>query len=275
MKKIIFIVLFLFVGYGITSAGGWPQPKGKYYIKGYFNLLNGNSIFDGNGDVLDINYDVKWRSIGLYGEYGITDKLTIIANIPVNNSLDISASDKLSGFGDIVTGFKYGISNNGSSSLAISLFQQLGISNREVISGNYLALGDGQYAQTLQIDYGKGFNFGSKNAYFNAYVGYRDRKNGFSDEIKAGLELGSKVFTDKLLFILRSDMVFPDNKLEVDGGFDAGNYFGNNVSYISFSPEFNYFISDNLIVNLGLGGAILAKNIYAAPSISFGIAYKN
>jgi hypothetical protein len=256
------------------NAGGWPQPKGKFYLKLSYNTLNAKSIFDADGDVFDLNYDAKWSGIGLYGEYGLFNNFTVIADIPFNNKLKLGDNNELSSLGDVNIGLKYGISGvNGAS---ISLYQQIGTGTQELQDNNIvLATGDGQYAQVVKFDYGSGFKLGSKDAYYNLYAGYRDRKNGFNDEIKAGLEIGSRVFTNKLLFILRSDMVFPSGNLDVDGGFDPGNYFGNNISYISFSPEINYFISDNIIVNAGLGGAILAKNIYAAPSISFGIAYKN
>ena len=97
---------------------------------------------------------------------------------------------------------------------------------------------------------------------------------GFNDEIKAGIEGGYSFFDSKLYLIVRSDLVLSKNN-EIQNYDTDGNLYGNGVSYLSFSPEINYQITQHIGINARMGTAFFAKNIYANPILSFGVSFSN
>jgi len=248
-------------------SGAWPRLKGKFYSKLYYSTVSANQYFNQDGETVDLSKKLDFSSFGLYGEYGLNNKLTSIINVPVSNAINYG-NRSFSSIGDAYIGLKYCLSN-GSLISSFNFYQQLGISN--LPNDAILNVSDKQWSQVYQLELSKSV---SNHLYLSTYIGYRDRKNGFNDEIKAGIEGGYSFFDSKLYLIVRSDLVLSKNN-EIQNYDTDGNLYGNGVSYLSFSPEINYQITQHIGINARMGTAFFAKNIYANPILSFGVSFSN
>lgn len=279
----VFIISTIFLT-NVATAGGWPQPKDQGYFKVFQWWVVSDQHFTDNG-ALDPNVTSGIFNTGIYGEYGLTNRLTAIAYVPFfsraysNNVVSgttsevITEGESINSFGDSELGLKYGLLNNGQ--IAISATVKFGIpfGNSSGGSQGNLQTGDGELNQSLTVDVGKGFKIGKTEAYANVYAGYNNRTNGFSDEILYGVEAGAKLFDKKLLAIARFVGVKSTNNGDSAEQANSTSIFANNSEHFSFIPELAYNFNDKWGVSASVGTALYGKLIFANPSYSVGVFF--
>ena len=285
--KSTYIILFfsLFMGQTLIAGGGWPQQKGHGYFKlGQWWLISDQHYTDVG--LLDPNITIGLFNTYAYGEYGFTDRLTGIVYFPFfsrsyfNNTVSgttgevLVPGDAINGLGDTDIGIKYGLITNGPIALSATLQFGLPLGISDAQKTTAIQTGDGEFNQLIQIDAGKGFKVGKTTAYANAYVGFNNRTQGFSDEFRFGLEGGINLFQDRLIAILR---VFGVKSLK-NGNFDdlsnSSSVFANNSEHISFAPELAYKLNEKWGISAGFGGAFYGRIISARPSYSVGVFHQ-
>ena len=62
---------------GAASAGPWVQPAGQGQIIVKYENMGAEGGFDPAGDLADLPAERRDRSIGVFAEYGLTDRLTL------------------------------------------------------------------------------------------------------------------------------------------------------------------------------------------------------
>jgi hypothetical protein len=62
-----------------AHAAGWTQAEGGYYAKVWGRLIAGKGIFTSGGDVVQADDGYRDISSHVYGEYGLTPYLTLVA----------------------------------------------------------------------------------------------------------------------------------------------------------------------------------------------------
>jgi hypothetical protein len=264
MKSILNITL---VFLSITGAFGqaWTKEKGKSFLKLDFTTITGNKVFNDKSEVVDFQ-DFSFNTASLYGEYGITNKLTAVAYLPFLQSNTLKASAlgpeaSNSGFGDVDLGFRYSISKE-KFPLAVTLI--LGIPSGDNDDSNQLYTGDGEFNQIITL----GSGVGKGNWWLQGSVGYNNRSNDFSDEMRFNAEFGYKLLNSKLLAMLKLGGVSP-----LDNGkapLTRTGLFSNNVAYFSPAIELMYYIKPKFGIALrGAGASPTSRNIQATPSLSF------
>ncbi|MEM1134808.1 MAG: hypothetical protein AAGI07_03130 [Bacteroidota bacterium] len=272
-------LLSLFIYTSSFAGGGWPQPKGSGYFKlGQYAII-ADQYFTPAGDIVDIT-TTGFYATYLYGEYGLTDRLTATVYFPFfsrstlnrvesNTGELVQEGDFVNSVGDTDIGLKYNIIN---SSVAVSVGLTLGIpfGNPSGGTSELLQTGDGEFNQMLSVDVSKSFSDGK--VYVSAMTGFNNRTEGFSDEFRYSVETGVN-FSKKWWGIMRLYGINPlDNG---DGEFVANNgIFSNNIEFISLSPELVYEVKDNWGVSAGAGFAFNAKRVLAAPAYSLGVFLK-
>ncbi|MDW7695324.1 hypothetical protein R9C00_27950 [Flammeovirgaceae bacterium SG7u.111] len=279
MTKILTIPFLLLIALSATAGGGWPQPKGGGFFKiGQYNII-ANKYFTPAGDVVDIT-TTGYYATSIYGEYGITDKLTAIAYIPffVRSTLNrletpegelVQEGDELNSFGDTNLTLKYGIFNKGPYVGALSLTFGLPLGESAGGSTGLLQSGDGEFNQMLSFDVSR--SFGKGNTYATAMVGYNNRTNNFSDEIRYGVEGGLRL--NKTWLILRINGIKPLETGNEDFVPNNG-IFSNKIEYLAISPEINYNFNDKIGASVSGGFAAYGKRLLASPAFSFGVYMK-
>ncbi len=286
MKKYSFFLIFLFFfsSNAALAGGPWTQLQGK----GYFKLSEWWIVFDQHytdAGLIDPNVTTGIFNTALYAEYGLTNRLTTIVYAPLfsrnymNNLVSSTTGDilvkgeALNSIGDIDLSFKYGLTKRGSR-FPVSATLLLGLPTGKSVGGalENLQTGDGEFNQMLQIDAGTSFQLGKNtSSYVSGYVGYNNRSNDFSEEVRFGVEAGLGLLKQKLWLISRLNMVESLKNGATAETVTSTSIFANNSEYSSIGVEANYYLSSKLGVSASIASAFRGEIIAAAPSYSVGV----
>lgn len=278
MKSKLLLIVLLF-SIEVFAGGGWPVGKKKTYIKLGQNAIVSPFYYSPSGEIVDIRTTSLFTS-SLYAEYGLSDRLTAILYMPffVRATLNevqyrqsgrIDEGEVLNAFGDTDISFKYSLTKD--KPLVVSATVLFGLPLGETRGGasGILQSGDGEFNQLLRID--ASHSFYPRPLYASAYVGFNNRTKNFSDDFRAGAEVGY-TFKSKLVAILKFDLVqsfFNGSTLVADNGI-----FSNNTEYVSPSVELAYVVNKNWGLSASAGFAFAGRNILAAPNVGVGIFIK-
>ena len=281
MKNTLIIALLSLFALPTYAGGGWPQAKGAGYLKLAEWWISSDQHFTSTGQI-DPNVTSGIYNTSLYGEYGLTDRLTVAAYIPffsratVNNVVSqttgevLIPGDAINSFGDTDLSLSYGLTRGKwNSTLTLTFGIPLGIDNGG--SQMNLQTGDGEFNQMIRYDLGTGLNLGGLNGYTSAYVALNNRTEGFSDEFRFGVEGGVHLFNKKVLAIMRVYGVFSFKNGILNSEATGTSIFANDAEHVSFTPEINYNIGKNWGISAAVGGAFYGRLIFARPSYSFGV----
>lgn len=276
-KRILYltVIVFLCLSNTIAFAGGWTQKRGEGYYKIGFRVTQADMFYDGSGNKMRVPTFTDVTT-SFYGEYGLTNRVTLIASVPFYKRLTMEreigiSGDKLnnSGFADSDVGFRVGLLGIGNSVVSAEVLFGLPIGDDSQPDG--LLTGDGEFNQLFKL--GFGHSFYPKPAYFSAEVGFNNRTQGYSDEIHYAAEIGYS-FGNKWLvdFKIRGIRSIKNGSDTVVGGMATST--ANNQSYLSYGAEINYLINASIGLTLGVDSATFIENTIGAPTYSFGIFYK-
>jgi len=187
---IVFLTLTVFVSDPTFAA--WTQAKGhaynqltvSQYVTGKkFTTVQADydNIVKGTGDDIRVIRTAGFvsESISYYGEYGITDTLTVFTSIPwkwtkSDDTRRYAGSDGANGVGDIDLGLRYNLTQNVLGTGTVMSIQGA-VKIPEAYEYGHplkeLSLGDGQYDAKLELLFGRGFGKG----YAGLTAGYKYR----------------------------------------------------------------------------------------------------
>ncbi len=289
MKRISYIIIInIILSQVALAGGGWPQPKGSGYFKLSEYWLVSDQHYTDLG-MIDPNLTIGFFSTSLYGEYGVTDRLTaqVFAPFFVRNLFNdqVSAAtgetiidgEVISGLGDFDFTLKYGLSKP-SSRLAISAGVTVGIPLGKTTGSTLenLQLGDGEFNVMPRVDLGTSWELGYEGLpmYLNVYSAFNKRTNDFSDEIRLGAELGIQFFKEKLLLSGKLNIV-ESLKNGIPSGLNSGaSLFANNTEFTSVTVELAYDIMEQMGVSFSSAIPFRGENVFANPAYSVGIYVK-
>jgi len=84
IRMLVLLTLFTFLIIQTGQAqSGWTQEKGKFYGQASIAHFSSNKFYGTQGTLFDGGSDFKSSILHLYGEYGISDRLTTILNQPL------------------------------------------------------------------------------------------------------------------------------------------------------------------------------------------------
>ena len=220
----------------------------------------------------------------LYGSHGITDKITLLSYIPFtrvyqNEQIFTSGNPGQPGevensLGDIDLGVEFQLLKRPKWVLATSLNLGIPSGNNSGGSDGSYQTGDGEFNQILKVLVGTSFKIAKHSFYSKGSVGVNNRSNGYSDQIRLRFEIGSQVFKNKFLLLLRLNTIqsFYNSSLSAENS--NGSVFANNVEVTNLGGEINYFLIKKWSASFGYSVPLSGKNIYKAPALAGGIAYK-
>lgn len=283
MKKLIFIIGFAFLFNTLAQAGGgWPQPKGGLYLKLSEWWIVSNQHYTDAG-LIDPNLTSGIFNTSIYGEYGITDRLTAIAYFPflsrAYNNNEISATtqevltkgEAINSIGDTDLSLKYGLTTKGLIRTAVTLTFGLPFGNDSGGSQGNLQTGDGEFNQLIQFDASSSTKIKKVSLYGTTTIGFNNRNKGFSDEFRYGVEVGAGLFKKKLWLIGRLTGVesFKNGTLASDS--NNTSIFANNSEFTSYSVEAAVYLTKKVGVSASYASAFRGEIIFANPSYSVGV----
>ncbi len=287
MKKIVYTIGMLLFFVGSVNAGGpWPQAKGI----GFFKVSEWWIVFDKHftdTGLTDPNITTGIFNTFVYGEYGITNRLTGIVSAPLfsrnymNNLVSettqevLVKGDAVNSIGDVDLGIKYGLTKPGSK-IPVSASLILGLPTGKAVAGelNNLQTGDGEFNQMLQLDAGMGFSLGKHvSSYASVYTAYNNRTKDFSDEFRFGAEYGLGLFKQRLWLTARLNVVESLRNGSKREEVTSTSIFANNTEYTSIGFEASFYVTRKIGISAGMAGASRGELIAAAPSYSIGVFY--
>lgn len=279
MKKLFLLLVLGCVTYTATAGGGWTYVKGKGFVKLSQNAIYSDQLFNPDGDIIDIT-TIGYYATSVYGEYGLTDRLTAIAYVPFftrntlnkvrfNQSGNEIPGDELNSVGDIDLSLQYGFYK--SDTWVASVRVLFGLPTGQVTGGEtgILQSGDGEFNQMIRFDLSRPI---SQNAWVSVYAGLNNRTKDFSDEYRLGAEIGTKFWSD-FLAIAKVDVVQSFFNGDADPS-QGGTIFSNNTEFISPSLELAYEMKNEIGFSISAAGAFAGKNILAAPNYGVGVYKK-
>jgi Putative MetA-pathway of phenol degradation len=182
-------VLLLFISLTCSGQGSdWFLKPGMLHLDGRFEYIKTNEYFDNDGEAQDI-FDYTSGTTFIHAQYGLSSNVNIGFVFPaiVYNSADFdfaSAGNQTisnTGIGDATLFLKYKVYST-EKSLALLKGSVVLPSGDE--SNRYnLNTGYRTFSQSIGAEY---IYTHSNNFYMQAYGGFLNRGNDFSDEVVAG-----------------------------------------------------------------------------------------
>lgn len=284
-RNIFFLAMGLLMSTQLQAGGPWPSLKNGGFFKLSQWWVVADRHFTDTG-LTDPNITSAIYNTSIYAEYGFTDRLTGVLYFPFfsralfNNEISgttgelINPGEAINSIGDTDIALKYSIIVNKPVVLSASLYFGLPLGISSGGSAGTLQTGDGEFNQMLQIDLGTSFSLGNLSFYSSAYGGFNNRTNGFSDEIRYGIEGGATFADSGITTILR---LYGIKSLKNGNNTDTPNstsIFANNSEHFSISPEIAYQINEQWGVSATYAQALSGRIIFANPSYSFGVFLK-
>lgn len=275
----IFIVLILLCADLQLFAGAWTQKSGAGFYKLDLRYLNTSQYYDKDGNKIEIP-TLTDVFVAFYGEYGLNDQFTIIANIGLLQNIHVKKHTNTIGtvipsyinsnIADSEIGLRYGFWKQGNSVFSTELLLGLPIGDNK--DDLFLYTGDGEFNQTLNFQFGHSFY--PDPFYLSSQVGFNNRNEGYSDEFKYAAEFGYS-FSEQMLIAFKIHGVETMNNGDetVFGGY-AGLY-ANDRKYLAFGPELVYAINNSLGFSVAVESAVHTANVPSALAFSLGIYFKN
>ncbi|NIP28268.1 MAG: hypothetical protein GWO38_31770 [Phycisphaerae bacterium] len=280
MKKciccLIAVLLFAFSARGLV-AGAWTQKHGEGYYKIGFRFVRADRFYESTGNQIDIPTFGDY-TVNFYGEYGLNDRLTLIVSVPFFKRITLNKQvsrgtgfvffdgDSKSGFADFDIGLRMGLLRKGGAVLSTEAL--LGVPVGDNTQKNGLYTGDGEFDQSLKLQFG--YSFFPVPAYFTSEVGMRNRNEGYSDEFRYAAEIGYTLGGKFIVvFKVRGVESLNNGADNVTGGM--GGLFANNQSYLAYGPEISFLLSHVVGFTAAIEGAARGENVLSAPAYSIGV----
>jgi len=288
MTRLFTLFLLTIIFAQSASAGGpWPRKKNSGYAQLGFTYVGYSKFFNHEGQLTDLRRPVTDFTSQLYLDFGLTDRLTMTANLPfkyVSTGDRISSSDttyfqdtiqsgNLFGLSNVMLGLKYNIIK-GKDVLSAGLNFEVNTSKYDSLST--LRTGPSTFVIHPYLSIGSSI----AKFYIQIDAGYRIRLKNYSDELDFNFELGYS-WNQKTYFIAnvagRSSIGEgnKDNNVTVDhpNGRDLHtSLYPNNQQFLGYGLKFIQKIKKihiNAAVYSGFGNMVAA-----APSYNLGVAYE-
>ncbi len=276
MRKIILFVLSI-SAFQVYGQSPWTQKKEKAYVQLSYTLISDYNRLYGSPDYSS-ERSVTDNTLHFYGEYGLTDKTSLIFSVPfkmvetgglVNSArTPISKAGSKSALGNIEIGLKHNFIQ--------SKWLFSGQFNIEANTGSYdsatgLRTGYDAWSFTPLLITGRGF----KNMFIQGHMGLNIRNQNYSSNFRAGGEFGinffKKIWAIGFINISSSlkngTIVVPEiNRLNA--------LYVNDQEFSAIGVKFIGEFSSKFGVTAGFATVLSGNNLPQSLPATFGLYYK-
>jgi hypothetical protein len=278
MKKFVTLILLLSITQ-VYSQSPWTQKKGKAYTQVSYTTIANYSALYGNPDIA-LNGSISDNTIQLYAEYGLSDKTSLLINLPFKSishkNISIACvttpcgtiSNEDSGFGNIEIAIKRQLYKKDWI-----LSAQLGV---EANTGSFDAasgIRTGYDAWSFTPLFLAGRSFG--NTYVQGFLGASVRTGNYSSNFKIGGEVGTKAFKNIwLIGFVDISSSFKNGDVVLPTSNQLTGLYVNDQEYGAMGAKIIAEISKSFGVNAGFGGAFSGNNVAKRAALTFGVYHK-
>ena len=262
---------------GESRGGAWTQSERGYYLKLSGLSFTTTDELDANGDSAPRPGDGELtdRGVSAYLEYGLTDRLTLVASLPYKRVEDtrfiggrltgVAAVERSTGFGDLETRLRWSLR---TSPLVLSVAAGGKIpAGYGVTTATRVPLGTGEVDGDVRLLAGRSFH--PLPLYTTGELGWRRRGGRFSDEVLFAAETGYTV--GRLL--LKANLSGVRTLGDCGDASQGGGLIGDQSLY-KLSPGLIYRMGP--VMELSAEAISVASGCNAATGTTFvvGVAYK-
>lgn len=273
-KKLTFLAFFI-ASYSF-SQNAWTKKKGEIYSQISFTSISDYGNIFGNPDYNTERF-VTDNTLQLYGEYGLTDKSTLLLSVPLkfnetgnltNTGTQFTTADSQTALGNIEIGFRQQLYNK---KWVIS--SQLNIEANTSSYDNATGIRTGYEAWTFTptISVGRSFNW----VYAQAFTGVNLRTNNYSSNLRFGAELGIKpvkpIWVIAFIDVVKS-FENGDTELPLNNALTA--LYVNDQEYFAYGLKGIGEITKKFGATIGFGGAFSGNNVAKKAAVTFGVYHK-
>ncbi|WP_299320690.1 hypothetical protein [uncultured Maribacter sp.] len=267
----------------MQAQSGWTREAKGLYVQASVMNFSSNDYYTTEGRLADQGSDFNTSGLLIYGEYGVTDRLTAVLDLPLVRLNSFSTTETVGGVGNIQLGAKYKLLKSFPLSFQVALdiptndgtnFAQSKEPNAfgefDVIN---LPVSDGEF--NVWTTLAASHSFGDGKTYASAFSSLNFRTEGFSNQLQAGVEAGH-LFFDKLYLIGKLKI---QERLSSENNVQSGSFlFGEGTTFTSFGFTSMYKLSDhfNLVAQYSdyAGFLVDRKNVYDGGTFSLGLAFE-
>ncbi|QNM85043.1 hypothetical protein H9W90_12700 [Polaribacter pectinis] len=273
MKNIVTALLLIFTVTTFAQSP-WTKEKGDLFVNlSYSTISDYNEIFGDPDYTTERN--ITDRTYQVYGEYGFTDKTSLVFSVPLKSIKTADSPNFIGGiastdsgsktsFGNIQLGLKHQFYNKGWV-LAGQLLTEINTSSYDNATG--IRTGYDAFTFTPQFLAGKSFG----KTFLQTHIGADIRTNDYSSNFKIGGEFGGKIskniwligYVDVVKSFENGNVVLPANNL------DTGLYV-NDQEYGAYGLKGILQLCD-LGITAGFGNAFFGNNVAKKSAFSIGI----
>ena len=282
--------LLLAAAPGRLEAGAWTQAKGGFYSKLAGLSFSSRAYLDADGNredrAVDPREELSDRGLSAYLEYGLLDRLTVVASLPYKRldfrkpaearyfpSLDTTIVERhpdqsASGLADLELRLRWRLLLDPAVvSLAAGGKFPLGYEVPRELPESYVPLGTGETDAELRLLVGRSLY--PVPGYVTGTLGYRLRGGEYGNELFHGLEAGYSWNRLLVKGVVEGIRTLGDCGATGETGGLVGDQ--NNLK---LSPGLIWSINDRLEISADLFHIAAGCNTAAGTTYALGLAFK-
>ncbi len=270
MRRAASVVLLCLAAAAAVEAGPWAAGRGHFYAKLSYSQLRSTTLAAPDGTRFTIPAFSK-DELGVYAALGLSDRFTLIANLPVLRSSNLQDEpDELgreSGVGDLQAGLQAQLGRRGPWVFALRGMLQAPTGDETRAEG-LLPTGSGVWEGEAWIGAGRSLAGGKGYGFLEA--GYGARGGGLRDGLVYSAQIGWNA-SSRLTLAASFRGVEPWSQRP--GDRSAGSFVGvgDRVTYASYGPTAIFKLGRGLGLQLDLDGAFHARNLAEGSVLRVGV----
>ena len=276
MKNPHQLLIFL-ISFSAFSQGSWTKEKGSYYLQSSYSTIQNYSSLFGDPDHTT-ERKLTDNTFQFYGEYGFTDKLTLILNLPLKhiksgdlvvkeNSNPATKAANETSLGNIEMGLKY---NFYKKKWVLSGQFSLEARTGSFDTNSGIRTGNDAWSFTPLLLAGRSFD----KFYLQTFAGGIFRTNNYSSNFKVGGELGTKILK-KIWLIGFVDVVksFKNGNIVLPPSNVLTGLYVNDQEYGSYGLKVIGVLTEDFGITGGYGSAFFGNNVAKKIALTMGVYY--
>lgn len=280
MKYIVTVLYLFLLQINTFGQSGWTREKGGAFVQASVNTFSSNNFYSVTGELFNQGNNFQSQALTIYGEYGITNRITGLLNAPLYKSNRFTDTERVGGLGDVRVGAKYALSQKLPISFAIEAeiptgdgFNFARVTENAVVPDQVINLPvtDGEFNVWSTLAVSRSLPTG--NAYGSFYGQYNFRTEGFSDQYRLGLEVGQQ-FIDRIWLMGRLGI---QESVSGNSQPTVSFLYGEGTTYTTYGLTAMADITDVLKLTASYsdyaGFITDRQNIYDGATLSVGIAW--
>lgn len=262
IRLILTTVLLSFCQLGYTGA--WTLEQGTGYNKIAVNVFQADEQFGIGQEGFEEFNDV---TVNYYAEYGLTDKLTFIGQLPLRRSRNetVDFITETTGIGDVDLGLRYNLLNEKWVFSTQFLYKAPFLYDED----EELPLGNGQSDLEVRFQLGKSLH---PYGYFGLEAAYRFRAEDPSDEFRYLAEYGFDL-TKSIYLRTKLDVIQAVDSTDVVIGTEGNPNFPDAFDLGKVELSAGYKFSDKTSVEFTFTESIFGENILDGDTFQFGFVF--